>query len=95
MDSYDIGDAVRLTGTFRNAAGTLTDPTTVTLKHEDPSGNETSLTYAGGTVTKSSTGIYYADVTVDESGTWKYKWIGTGTVAQADEGAFWGKRSDF
>lgn len=85
--SYDIGDVVRLTGTF-TVGGAATDPTTVALTVQDPSGNDGAYTYAGGTVTKSSTGIYYKDVTLDEAGWWFYRWVGTGDCAAAGEGWF-------
>lgn len=81
---YDRGDLVRITGTF-TVAGTATDPTTVTLKVKDPSGNVDTYTYALSQVTKSSTGVYYKDISLDEAGYWYYQWTGTGTVESVDE----------
>jgi hypothetical protein len=75
--------------------GTNTDPTTVTLKVQDPSGVEDTYTYALGQVTKSAAGVYYRDVAVDEKGVWHYRWIGTGTVAAADEDYFFVRESQF
>lgn len=92
---YDLGDVVRLTGTFTDSNGTAADPTTVTLEVKDPSGNEATYTYALSQITKSSTGIYYKDVTTDEGGTWYYRWLGSGTVASADEGYFYVEDSKF
>jgi hypothetical protein len=66
-------------------SGTPTDPSTITLTVQDPSGNQDSYTYAGGQVTKSGTGVYYKDVSVDEAGLWAFKWAGTGTVAAVIE----------
>jgi len=87
MPSYDIDQSVRLWAVFE-VDGVLTDPTTITVKVQDPSGNEATYTYAGGTVTRHSTGLYYKDVLIDESGTWYYKYIGTGSVSAAEERSF-------
>lgn len=92
---YDIGDTVRLTAAFTNAAGTAADPATVTLQIKDPSGNVDNYTYAGATVTKSATGSYYYDLSVDEPGTWFFRWKGTGAVATAEEGSFDVRESHF
>jgi hypothetical protein len=83
-NNYDEGDLVRLTAAF-TVASVATDPTTVTLKVKDPSGNVTTYTYALAEVTKDSTGNYHKDITIDEPGVWYYRWIGTGTVVAADE----------
>lgn len=86
-NTYDIGDVVRVTGTF-TVASVATDPTTVTLKVEDPSGNLATYTYALSEVTRSGVGVFYRDVSVDEKGVWQYEWIGTGACATAEEGEF-------
>lgn len=85
--SYITGTTVKVSCTFK-VATVLTDPTTVTLKVRDPSANTDTYTYAGGTVTKNSTGDYSKNVAVDEAGTWHYQWIGTGAAAGLDEGTF-------
>lgn len=81
---YDKGDLVRITGTF-TVASVATDPTTITLKVKDPSGNVDTYTYALSQVTKSSTGVYYKDISLDEAGYWYYQWTGTGAVESVDE----------
>lgn len=91
---YDIGDLVRVTGTF-TVSGTATDPTTVVCKIQDPSGNEVTYTYSLGEVTKSATGIFYKDVAIDESGVWYYRWIGTGACVAGGEGNLRVRRSEF
>ena len=93
-DLYDIGDVVRLTGTF-SVDGVDTDPTTVTLKVKDPSKNVATYTYALAELTKSDTGIYYRDISLDEGGIWWYRWEGTGTVESAEEGKFGVSMSEF
>lgn len=81
---YDKGDLVRISGAF-TLAGVALDPTTVTLKVKDPSGNVDTYTYALAQVTKASTGNYYKDVSIDEAGYWWYQWTGTGAVESVDE----------
>lgn len=84
---YIVGTTVKVSCTFA-VAGTLTDPTAVTLKVKDPSGNVDTYTYGGGTVTKASTGSYYKAIVVDEAGFWNVQWTGTGSAAGVDEGGF-------
>lgn len=86
VNTYDIGTKVRLYGTFKDLDNVLTNPTAVTAKHKDPSGNITTV--SGGSVTNVSPGVYYIDLTVDESGTWWYRFEGTGAVVAANEQAF-------
>ena len=83
-NTYDIGDTIRLTATF-TVSDAVTDPTTITLKVKDPVGTITSYTYAAGTVTKASTGVYTKDIALTLSGPYFYRWEGTGTVPTADE----------
>jgi hypothetical protein len=78
---WDVGDVAVVRGSFYDTAGTLTDPTTITLKARDPSGNIATYTYAEATVTKDSTGVYSKNVTLDEAGKWTFGWTATGTVA--------------
>ena len=92
MDVYDIGDTVSIRTYsaagegFKDAAGSLTDPTTVTLVVKEPDGTET--TYTTVQVTHDATGRYSKDFAPDQSGTHFYRWVGTGAVAAAFEGAF-------
>jgi hypothetical protein len=94
-DRFVAGDTPRLTNSFY-VDDVLTDPTTISLAVTDPSGNTDTYTYAGATITKSSTGVYYKDVTVDEDGVWEYTWTGTGTAADIATGSLsvWPASSD-
>ena len=90
-NTYDVGDLVRITGTWTDADGVNTDPTTVKGEYTDPSGNNTAVTVGGG-ITKSATGVYYYDIDVDEEGTWIYRFYaesGTATGQGADESHFY------
>jgi len=91
---YDVGDRVRLTGTF-TASGSPVDPTTVTLYYQDPSGNDTIKTYALGQLTKVSTGVYRFDLDIDEAGKWYYRFAGTGACVTASESHFNVRKSEF
>lgn len=95
-NAYDIGDVIRVTGTFTDADGTAIDPDTITCKVKDPSGNIASYTYADSEVTRSDTGVYYVDVTIDEAGDWWYRFESTGTgKTAAGETYFWARVSKF
>jgi hypothetical protein len=72
-----------------------TDPTAVILKVKDPSGNIATYTYALSEITKSATGVYYKDISIDEDGEWHYNFTGTGTVETADETSFEVEHSEF
>jgi hypothetical protein len=87
---YRRGTVKRITGTFRDIADALADPTTVTLKVVAPDSvtlidTETSYTYAGGTVSKLSTGVYYKDLTLAVDGHHYIRWESTGTPTVANE----------
>ena len=91
---YDKNDKVRLTARF-TINDILTDPTTVTLKIRNLSGVVGTYTYALAQVTKSATGVYYKDISLNLSGEWFYRWEGTGTVEAASETYLDVKDSEF
>jgi hypothetical protein len=94
----DIGDMYRFgnpsqaadAAPFATLAGTATNPTAVTLVILKPDG--TKLHYgwpapgADGTLVNESAGRFYADVVLDQSGTWRFRLAGTGAVTAASEG---------
>ncbi len=94
-NTYDIGDRARLTATVTTSGGVAADPTEVTFKVQDPSGNETTYLYSNGAVTRTSAGVYYVEVTLDEAGTWYYRANGTGAVIAADEEFLYVRESQF
>lgn len=85
-NTYDVGDLVRVTGTFTDADGAATDPDVVRIKYQDPSGNDTTDLYGTNNTVKSATGVYYLDIDIDEAGTWYYRVEGE-TSAQVGQGA--------
>ena len=94
INTYDIGDNIRLKAIF-SVSGVATDPSTITLKVKNAAGVTTTYTYALAEITKSSTGIYYRDVSVDDDGMWYYRWEGTGTVETSEEHSFKVRSSEF
>ena len=74
MSFYLKNNVLRLTATFADIDGNVTDPSEVTVVHKDPSGNLTTEIYNGGAgnVGKVSTGVYRLDVLLDESGKWTW-----------------------
>ena len=91
---YDINDRIRMSVVF-SVAGVSTDPATITLKVQDPSGNEATYTHALAEVTRSDTGDYFKDITIDEAGYWYYRWEGTGAVIAAAEAMLMIRESQF
>lgn len=87
---YDKGQLVRVSVTFQDTTGAYVDPTTVVLTVIDPAGTTTTPS-----VTKDSLGHYHADVNANLSGTWKYRFTGTGTNQGADEDYFTVNQSSF
>ena len=95
-NTYDVGDEVRLSAAFEKPANTPADPGTIVFKVKDPSGNITTYTYGSDAqLVKDSTGNYHVDVTIDEEGTWFYRFTGTGTVVAAGESFFYARESHF
>lgn len=83
----NAAELATLTNTF-SVAGVPTDPTTIALTITTPSGVATNYTFAGGTITKSGTGIYTKDIPCSEAGTWLYLWVGTGSASDAVAGTW-------
>lgn len=95
-DPVDRGDKTRVTCTFTNDAGSATDPTAVTARYLKPTGSKTVLVYlTDAALVKSTTGVYYVDITPDIPGRWTVRFEGTGTVAQTDETSFYVNPDDF
>ena len=81
---------VTISVAFTNAAGTLVDPTTVTLTLSNSTADAiTLLTYGtDAAVIKDGTGLYHSDYLPPNAGTYSYQWRGTGAVVAAQEATF-------
>jgi len=79
--AYIVTTQIRATATFRTAAGVLSNTTAVcTVKA--PDGTTTTPS-----VTNDSTGVYHADISLDQAGTWYIEWQGSVTVIAASDTA--------
>lgn len=89
--TYDVGDRTRLTATFTDdITGNPADPTVITLRVKPPKTNAIVMVSNSSPqqIFKDSTGVYHADIDVTVSGTWHYKWFGTGSLVAAEEATF-------
>lgn len=94
--AYHLGDLVRISGAWTNAAGAATDPGTVLAQYINPAGSVTSLTYpSDAALVKDSTGNYHVDINANAVGTWYYRFYSTGSGQGANEDYFVINRSEF
>lgn len=89
-NKHDLGDLVKVTGTFTDPdnSDAAIDPTVVKLSFRNPAGTVTTWTYGGGEITKVSTGVYTANIDANAAGRWYYRWWSTGTGQAAEEQSF-------
>jgi hypothetical protein len=94
---FDLGDGPRAIAKFRDFAGVLADPTTVTVKIKKGNGTILPAKVFGTdlAIVKESMGVYHIDLDTDVHGTWTIRWEGTGTVKAAIEQRFRGERIGF
>lgn len=83
MTQYNVGETKRLQATFRNAAGSLSDPTTIQLRIgvQEADGTVRELetyTLAATEITRASIGVFYRDYTFPEAGTFVIEFTTTG-----------------
>ena len=81
MATYDKGDQVRVTATFKTA-GTLTNTAAKTVRQWKPDGTNNDIT--SDIQTGSGTGIYYVDIDLDQIGTHTIKIASTDVVVAAE-----------
>jgi hypothetical protein len=86
----DIGDLIRLSGTFADLNGNLLDPTVVTLSIKESSGVVASFQYGRDAfVVRESVGKYYMDFAPNMEGLHTYRFAGSGAVTAAEEKMFY------
>ena len=96
MNTYDVGDQVRITVQISDADGVAVDPTLLTCFYRDPVGIVTERVYeTDEAVIRDGAGAYYVDLVANRSGVWVYRWECSGTVTAAVEGQFTVRRSSF
>lgn len=79
---YDIGDTPRITETFTDLTGALTDPGAVSCSVRTPDGTTTLYVYPTTAMTNPSLGVYTLDLPLTQSGQYGWKWNGTGASGQ-------------
>lgn len=70
------------------AAPVLTDPSTLQLQINSPFGTASTVTLAGNAIKKVSTGLYYYDLTLAQSGEYQYTALSGTPTASASGYAF-------
>ena len=94
MDSYQLGNTVRVSVTFKDSADAEFDPTPVKLVVTDPDGEEflASIYVTDPEIVKDDTGDYHADIVpnlVSKNGRdWQYRWYSDGTTKVSGESEF-------
>lgn len=79
MAKYEIDTSIQLEGVFINALSNVyVDPTEVFLYLKDPAGALTIYNSISGIVVRTEAGHYTFTFVPNESGTFTYKWQGTG-----------------
>lgn len=97
IDTYDKGDVLGITATYKNAAGTLIDPTTPKFSFIDPVTNAvTTYTYpTDSQLQRLSQGVYYVALRLTAPGIWRVRHWSTGTGEASEEGEYLVKQSAF
>jgi hypothetical protein len=97
LGTFDIGDEVKVTATFTDVNGTLTNPTALTFQVEHADATEVAYTQASPEVANPSTGIWTLTftITVNDPGRWYVRSRATAGVKAADEDWFNVRRSVF
>lgn len=90
MASYDKGDVVRISATFRDIDGSVVDPSIVKFTWVKQGESATTVQYGGPDekIKRQSAGVFYIDFFCDAGGRYGYQWTGDGTATAAAEGGF-------
>jgi hypothetical protein len=89
MNSYAVGNLVRVRVAFADSQDAAVDPDVVKVQVRTPAGTISTQTYGTDSeVVRASAGSYYMDVDAESPGEWLYRWYSTGTGQAAAEGVF-------
>jgi hypothetical protein len=99
ISTYQVGDLLRIGNhagdtartAFLNVSGVATDPTVVTFTVRKPDGTTTAYVYGTDAEVQkeaATTGRYYMDLSLDQSGIWTWELAGTGAVETAEQSQF-------
>lgn len=94
--AHDLGDLRRLSATFKDTAGAVTDPGTTTFVMREPDGVATTYVFpTNAELVKDSTGKFHVDWTIAKAG--RHAWRFTGTVSgvvQSEGDEFYARRQE-
>lgn len=92
--SLEQGSLARVSALFKNASGTLVDPSTVSFKLLKPDGTVVTKVYLTDVeLVRDSLGTFHIDVSVPDWGTWWYRWESTGQGQAAADGRLYVRNS--
>lgn len=95
MNTYDLGDRIRLNGLF-TMDETPTDPDAVTVRIKPKLADALEFIYlTDAEVVKDSTGRYHVFYDPEEPGEHAYRFEGTGVAKGAGESRFFVRKSAF
>jgi len=86
VNRYPLNSSPTVSASFTNLVGAPADPSTVTLVVTKP--DATTVTYTGAGLTNSAVGAWSKQITVDQLGTWRYDFTGSGAVVAEQSGVF-------
>lgn len=84
--TYDVGDQVRIFGSFKLPDGTPANPSTVTVYVKEKAAAVQAFTTP--TVVNDAPGEYHLDFDCTAPGDFKYDVVGTGAVKASEPGGF-------
>ena len=87
-NSYDVGDSIVFVANFTDPdTGDPMDPSSeISVTVRDPAGVETTYVWTvDSNVLNPVVGTYTADVLVDSSGTWYYRWAACGFAQEEND----------
>jgi hypothetical protein len=80
------GNTMQVSVTLVDDSGNAIDPDTIVFKTYDPCGRTQTYTYGPDPeVTRSSAGIYVAEITPDKAGRWNCRWETTEPVFTTED----------
>lgn len=92
-NTYDIGDRVKITGTFKEN-GELGDPAVIRGIYKNSSiGLITTLLYSESEIVRESPGVYSFEIEITSGGYWYYR-MDDGGENVASEGKFLVRKSN-
>lgn len=87
-NKYLVGNKVRLTATFEDLNGVVVAPSIVKLIFKNSAGDVTTWVYGVDSELMYNAGTkqFSAEVLLDMTGSWVYRWESAGTYLSASEG---------